>query len=452
MVNTTKSNNSSSAKTGFSPQALLQTLSFLPKGANLWVGYSGGCDSHVLLHALAAIKKELQIQLRAVYVNHGLSPHAVAWGEHCLLVCDRLEVPLRILSVDATANPGQGPEASARYARYQAISGCLNPGDYLCTAHHQDDQAETLLLQLLRGAGPKGLAAMPQQSTLGRAKQTRPLLDFTREQLQTYGEQHGLKWIDDESNLDTAFDRNFLRHELMPMLQKRWPSAARTLTRSASHCAEAEQLLGELAQQDYENTKGKTAETLTIEGLSQLSNIRLKNLLRYWIGLNGLPLPSDIKLQHVVSDVLPAAQDKAPCVTWRGAEVRRFDGMLYIMQAIPQFDSAAVIPWHDLDSELVLPDGRRLSFDDDGQSRTPNLSRLKQGKITIRFRQGGERITLAGGQHHKTLKQLFQEKRVPPWQRSRVPLVYKGDSLVAAAGVYCSYGVVICHPANPNHL
>ncbi len=411
-------NNRKTVAKGFTPQALFQTLDFLPKGATLWVGYSGGCDSHVLLHALAAINDQLSIQLNAIYVNHGLSTNAVAWGDHCQQVCDQLGVPLTLLSVDAKAKSGQSPEESARYARYHVIRELLNSGDYLCTAHHQDDQAETLLLQLLRGAGPKGLAAMPHQSALGNAIQIRPLLGYTRQQLQSYGEQHNLKWIDDESNLDTRFDRNFLRHELMPLLKQRWPSAARTLSRSASHNAEAAELLDELAQQDYQLVKGTSHDTLSVEALSVLSEKRLKNVLRYWIGLNHLPLPSDVKLKHVILDVLPAAQDKVPCVTWKGAEVRRYDGLLYVMPPLPELDTGAVIPWGDQESELVLPDGRLLVLDQ------PTVQRLPQGKVTIRFRQGGESFIPHGSKQHKSLKHYFQEKRIPPWMRDHVPLLY----------------------------
>ncbi|MFC1748601.1 tRNA lysidine(34) synthetase TilS [Pseudomonadota bacterium] len=421
---------------GFTSKSLIQTLSFLPKGASLWVGYSGGCDSHVLLHALASLRQALSIQLQAVYVNHGLSINAHAWGEHCQNVCDELNVPLRILQVDAKPKSGQSPEESARFARYHAIAELLGHGEYLCTAHHQDDQAETLILQLLRGAGPKGLASMPLQSALGDAWQIRPLLNFSRQQLENYGEQHSLQWINDESNQDTGFDRNFLRHELMPILKKRWPSAARTLSRSASHSAEAAELLDELAKRDYEQAKGESEDRLKIGCLTELSVSRLKNLLRYWIALNGLPLPSDIKLQHVMGDVIPAAQDKMPCVKWRGAEVRRFDGCLYAMPPMPSIDPCTVIPWNDLDSVLELPDGRKLRLV--GQKAEV----LIQGGVSVRFRQGGEQIIPAGNKHHKNLKQLFQEHRVPSWERERVPLLFVGEELVVVVGVCFSERLV----------
>lgn len=417
------------SSTGFTPESLSKKLAYLPKGASLWVGYSGGCDSHVLLHALASLRKTLSIKLQAVYVNHGLSQNARAWGMHCQNICDALDVPLTVLEVDAKPKSGQSPEESARFARYHAIAELLGPDDYLCTAHHQDDQAETLLLQLLRGAGPKGLAAMPFRSSLGDAKQIRPLLDFSREQLEAYGKQHGLHWINDESNQDTGFDRNFLRHELMPVLKSRWPSAARTISRSASHNAEAAELLEELAQQDFEIAKGDSEDKLVINRLNTLNTTRLKNLLRYWVVNNGLPLPSDIKLQHVMTDVIPAAQDKMPCVKWKGAEVRRFDGCLYVMSTLMEIDSGTVIPWDDLEAELELPDGRKLKLAGDVASIPTNSN------VSVRYRQGGEKITPKGSKHRKTLKQVFQEKRIPPWRRERISLVYLGEDLVSVVGV-----------------
>lgn len=383
----------------------------------------------MLLYALASLRKTLSIKLQAVYVNHGLSQNARAWGMHCQNICDALDVPLTVLEVDAKPKSGQSPEESARFARYHAIAELMNPGDYLATAHHQDDQAETLLLQLLRGAGPKGLAAMPFQSGLGNAKQIRPLLDFSREQLEAYGKQKGLRWINDESNQDTGFDRNFLRHELMPILKSRWPSAARTISRSASHNAEAAELLDDLAKQDFEIAKGDSEDKLVINRLNTLNTTRLKNLLRYWVVINGLPLPSDIKLQHVMTDVIPAAQDKMPCVKWKGAEVRRFDGCLYVMSTLVEIDSGTVIPWGDLEAELELPGGRKLKC-------IGNVAFLQNSSnVSVRYRRGGERIVPAGRRHHKSLKQIFQERHVPPWMRERIPLVYQDEELVSVVGV-----------------
>ena len=427
-----------SKQAGLTTEALHQAMPFLSATTTVWVAYSGGCDSHVLLHALSQLQQSQGFELKAVYVNHNLSPNAVEWGGHCQQVCVDLEIAFVGLDVDASPQSGESPEAAARNARYQAITETLQAGDYLCTAHHQDDQAETLLLQLLRGAGPKGLAGMPQASALGKATQLRPLLGFSQAQLQVYAEQYGLYWIEDESNSDTGFNRNYLRHEVMPLLRQRWPAVDATIARSANNCAEAAELIEVLAEQDYQLVKVKGSSELSISNLFDLDKSRLKNVLRYWIRLSNLPLPSDKKLQHIISDVLHAAEDKTPLVYWPGAEIRRFNGRLFVMSPLPEFDSSQVIHWQDLTQALALPDGRWLSCEDAGEKPAIDLEVFESGQVTIRFRQGGEVCQQAGSHQHKSLKQLFQEAVIAPWQRQRIPLVYVDEDLVAVVGVCIS--------------
>jgi tRNA(Ile)-lysidine synthase len=417
------------------PETLQHAMPPLARDKVVWVAYSGGCDSHVLLHLLSQLRKSVPFELKAVYVDHGLSPNAAQWGEHCRVVCAELAVEILTLNVDATPQDGASPEAAARQARYAAIKTLLKSGDTLCTAHHQEDQAETLLLQLLRGAGPKGLAGMPPSSPLGLATQVRPLLGFSQTQLRDYAEQYGLQWIEDESNSDTGFNRNYLRHEILPRLRERWPASDATIARSAAHCAEAARLMEVLAEQDFQSVKSVSSTELEIEALLRLENARQKNLLRYWIHQAGLPLPSEIKLQHILSDVLTAAEDKMPLVAWPGAEVRRYDGRLYVMAPLPEFDTTQVIEWADLSRPLELPDGSRLCCESSDQRPALDLKRLRQGRVTVQFRQGGERCRLVGSQYHKSLKQVFQERAVPPWRRSRIPLLYVDDMLVAVVGV-----------------
>ncbi len=427
--------------------ALLQALPPLAKGARLWIAYSGGCDSHVLLHLLHQLQSQLQsqrqVQLHAIHINHGLSPYADQWTEHCHDICAELEIPLRALKVDARPQPGQSPEEAARHARYQAITGQLVAGDYLCTAHHQDDQAETLLLQLLRGAGPKGLAAMGRQSALGCATQLRPMLHLSREEVQHYAEVNNFKWIDDRSNSDTRFDRNYLRHEVLPKLKQRWPAAARTISRSADHCAETTELLQHLAEQDWQPCCGPSNATLSIAAVQALPLARKKNLLRYWIGINGLPLPSEVKLHHLINDVMGAAEDGMPCVAWPGTEVRRHDGQIHIMPPLVAMDSGAIISWPDLNTPLPLPDGRTLRCVPTTQVPALSASHLQQGNVTIRYRHGGERLQPVNSPHHKTLKQIFQEQRIPHWQRDRIPLVYLNETLVAVVGVCLAQSLAV---------
>lgn len=421
---------------GFHVEALRSAMPVLTSESKLWVAYSGGLDSHVLLHALAELRRRLGFTLQAIYVNHGLSPNAASWGAHCQSICDALGVALTIVQVDARPQAGESPEAAARNARYAEFKARLATDEVLCTAHHQDDQAETLLLQLLRGAGPKGLAAMAPQSTLGAGMQVRPLLGFSQQQLNDYAVEHGLGWIEDESNHDTGFSRNYLRHEVMPLLQQRWPAMAATISRSAAHCGEAAELLEALAVEDWQQVRAGSDDQLEINELIQLSLARQKNLLRYWVHQAGLPLPSEKKLQHIFSDVIPAAGDAQPCVGWPGAEVRRFEGRLYLMASLPPVVRGSVFGWPDLAQPLELGGGQQLVAREGEGVLALDANVMRQLPVEVRFRSGGERLQLPGQAHHVELKKLLQQLRVVPWLRDRIPLLYIGEQLAGVVG-YC---------------
>lgn len=418
-------------------QQLLQFFASLPDNRRYWVAYSGGLDSHVLLHLLAQLREQPELPVcHAVHVHHGLSANADHWVEHCEATAAQLQIPLTVLHVDAQAKEGESPEAAARDARYAAIAELLVEGDCLLTAHHQEDQAETLLLQLLRGAGPKGLAAMPIWQPFPPAVHARPLLTNSQQQLLVYAKQHGLSWIDDESNADTRFDRNYLRHEIMPRLQKRWPATARVLSRSASHHAEATDILDEVAQQDLLQVRVENA--LLIPVLCQLSLARQKNLLRYWLLSLGLSQPGSVHLQHILDDVLMAVVDAEPRVTWPGAEVKRYRDRLYASGQLSEFDGSQVLVW-DGQSPIAL-DGLAchwLAVSDQGVGLR---AELLQGDVEVRFRQGGESIQPVGRRGRHALKKLFQEQGVPPWQRDRLPLIYINDQLVAVANLWVAEG------------
>jgi tRNA(Ile)-lysidine synthase len=267
----------------FSPDYLYQTLTVLPAAARCWVAYSGGVDSHALLHALAALRPALPGPIGAVHVNHGLHADAGAWDGHCRAVCAGLDIPYVCLRVDGRAGAGESREAAARAARYAVLGGWLPQGHYLLSAQHQDDQAETLLLQLLRGSGVKGLAAMPGLTEFGGGYLLRPLLDCSRAALLEYAGANRLVWVDDPSNRDVSLDRNFLRHRVLPALRERWPALAGTLSRSARHCAEAAAILEQAAEQDINALAGGAKNTLPISGLCRLPPERQRNVLRYWL-------------------------------------------------------------------------------------------------------------------------------------------------------------------------
>ncbi len=422
---------------GFSSQKLLTLLPQSSSVRRYWIAYSGGLDSHVLLHAMAALKGTLSnVEVCAVHVNHALSTEAENWALHCQNVCETLQIRYRQFVVDARPEKGESPEAAAREARYQSISQCIEQGDCLLTAHHRDDQAETLLLQLLRGAGTQGLAAMPVQTGFSQGQLARPLLSFSRQQLREYAEQHQLHWIDDPSNAKTDFDRNYLRHEVMPLLQLRWPSASKSISRSARHHAQSSRLLDVLAEQDYCVSTGSKPNTLSVSFIKQLDVARQRLLLRYWLKQLKLPMPATVHIDHILHDAVHSTPSAMPCVHWQGGEVRRYQDDLYAMSPLNVFNCELEIPWR-LNTPLNLPENSGCLTAEKVKGKGLDCSITE---VTIRFRQGGELCRSAESGCSKSLKKLFQEKNIPPWLRDRVPLLYVGDQLAAVVGI------CVCEP------
>lgn len=411
------------------------------------VAFSGGVDSHVLLHALVQLRDRLpSSQLHAIHINHGIHPDAGQWARHCSLVCQDLNVSFETHGVDVSRQAGHSLEASAREARYAAFAHTLRDSDMLLLAHHQDDQAETLLLQLIRGSGVKGLAAMPALTRFAQGWLGRPLLRHTRAQLHQYAVEAHLPWIEDPSNMDTAFDRNFLRHTVLPMLHQRWPALDATLARAAQHQADAAELLDEMALLDLPGIADTDTARMNIEALRQLTPRRQRNVLRYWLHrICALPLPDTVHLQRILDEMLPAEDDAMPMVHWPGAEVRRYREHLYAMQPLQTHDSNWQTHW-DLQTELALPSNEVLGAHQmTGQGL--RKTELTNG-VTVRYRLGGERCQLPGREHHHELKKLFQSWSIPPWQRDRIPLVYIGEQLAQVVG-FC-----VCAPfaARPGEM
>ena len=422
----------------FSPAHLLQILQDLPSPRRYLIALSGGCDSTVLLQVMAALRADYIPELIAVHVNHGLQDDASIWAEHCEVACRSLNVPLIQLDLGLRIAKGESVEAVARHARYQAIKKQMVDGDMLLTAHHQDDQAETVLLQLLRGSGPSGLAAMPQWTTFGCGFHARPLLGFSREQLHGYASAEELSWIDDTSNRDTRYDRNFLRQEVLPALVRRWPAMARTLSRSASHCAEAQRLIDEMAMADLEGMQDEGEGALLVEELSKLPAPRRRAVLRAWIRAQGFQVPDTARLDRLQDEMLNAASDRAPMIYWPGVEVRRYQGRLFLMNPLPRHDPERVFEW-DGQSPLELPSSLGTLNTDTGIGGI-DPDKWSEGHIQVRFRCGGERCRLVGRGHSHGLKKLLQEQGLPPWQRDRLPLIYIDDQLAAVGDLW------VCQP------
>jgi tRNA(Ile)-lysidine synthase len=329
----------------------------------------------------------------------------------------------------------KGLEAAARQARYRVFEQVVGEGDVLLTAHHRDDQAETLLLQLLRGGGVHGLAAMPRQRPLGRGRLIRPLLGVTRDTLKAYAEGQGLTWIDDPSNFDISLDRNYLRHELLPQLAERRGGIREVLARSAGHFAESARLLDELAALDRQQVQGN-GNRLSVAALTALSPERCRNLLRYHLRRLGLPLPQHKHLQRILEEVLTAAEDAGPVVSWPGAEVRRYRGYLHCMPPLPALPDTAVLSEWDGGEALKLPQGPGQLTLECREGRGVSPSRLKGRTCQFRLRRGGERLQPVGRNEHHALKKLYQECGVPPWERERRPLLYVDGVLAQVAGLW----------------
>ena len=414
--------------------ALDAILARYPPSRHYWLAYSGGLDSRVLLHLCAELRRQQPaLAITAVHVHHGLQAAAEEWSRRCEATCAEEGVPFRLLRVDARPKPGQSPEEAARAARYRALGALMAEGDALLTAQHQDDQAETLLLQLLRGAGLPGLAAMPERAAFGPGFLLRPLLGCARRELREYAEAQALAWVEDPSNLDVGYDRNFLRHEVIPLLVQRWPAVNATLSRSAQHCAEAQATLCALAQDLCRAALDPANGTLRVDRMRGYSEADQRLVLREWLKARGFRMPSSRVLEQVVKGALGAHPERSPAVRWSEGEIRRYRDELHLLPVLPPFDPAAAMPWDGV-SPLRLPDanGELTACAAEGSGIAE--AAWTAGRIEVRYRQGGETCRLAGRAGSRDLKKLFQEAGIPPWVRERTPLVYIDGRLAAVGG------------------
>lgn len=412
---------------GFDPEAL---LSRLPDPTGWLIAFSGGLDSSVLLHATAALRQHLAAPLRAVYVHHGLQPEADQWAVHCRTVCSRLAVPLEVLHLSLEIPAGESPEAAARAARYRAIAGVLRPGEMLLLAQHRDDQAETLLLQLLRGAGPSGLASMPRCRRWANGWQARPLLDFSRAALRQWAEQQGLEWIEDPSNADLRFDRNFLRHRVLPLLRERWPGADKTLARSAALLGETRHLLDDCVAEVL--TGCRAARGLSVAALRELAVPMRAEVVRAWLREGGWPLPDRRRLQAIERQLIENEAGSAPQVSWADVSLRRYRGCLYAVPDPLPAPLAGEQVWQAPSSiDLGSGRGRLLALP---AARGIPVHCWEAGRVRVRWGESGWRCRPPGRRGHRSARKLYQELGVPAWVRPYVPLIFVDGRLVAVGG------------------
>lgn len=408
-----------------------QLAAFQQKSANCWIAYSGGVDSHVLLDVCVRLRSELNLELKVIHVNHGLSSNASRWRRHCEAVCKQYGVPLHAEKVSIAPLKGESLEAAARDARYGVFSRLMQPGHLLLTAQHQEDQAETFLLQMLRGAGIKGLASMPAIKPFAGGQHMRPLLSHTKQSILQYAHQQSLRWVEDDSNSDMRFARNFIRQSVLPVLQRRWPKVSSTIARSAAHCADSAALLNEIVSGALIDVQGSGVNTLSVKRLLlQKPNMRAL-ILREWIVRQNYILPDHRKMQTIQECVLTANWDRMPAVEWEGVSLRRYGDDLFLCVRELNALTESSFEW-SLDQPLALPCiGELTVVAAQGEGLKGDLK-----SVTVRFREGGEVIKKDG--IHQSLKKLFQVWRIPPWERDKIPLLFESDRLVAVVGYLIS--------------
>ncbi len=404
--------------------------SIVPSGSSLLLGLSGGVDSVVLLHLLAQLSPRFSWHISALHVHHGISAHAGSWAAFCGELCAKYSIPLQIERVDITPLRDMGIEAAARQLRHAALA--RQKVDFIALAHHRDDQAETLLLQLLRGAGVRGASAMPVLKPRKAAPSLlRPLLHITRSELEAYACEHELRWVEDDSNEDVSYPRNYLRHRVLPVLAQRFPAYRSTLARSASHFAEAAELLDELAVQDAAGAIN--GERLSVAALRLLGSARGKNLLRYFLVQRGSPIPDSTRLAEMLRQLCEAGEGAQIRIAWQDWQLRCYREHAYVLPVtLPAVDFSIV--WQG-EPEITLPASHGVLRFESGIGQGLSLHKLQQCMVTVRSRHGSEHIKLEAGRPRQSLRNLLPQQGVPPWQRELLPLLYCGDELVLVPDV-----------------
>lgn len=411
-----------------------------PADTPLVVAYSGGLDSSVLLDLLRRLRPGC---VRALHVNHGLQPEAAEWAGHCVAAGAAIGIEVGVLNVTVASDKGVGPEASARAARYAALAAELRRDEWLVTGQHRQDQLETVLLALLRGAGVHGLAAMPARGSVHGCRVLRPLLDTEADDLRAYAVAQGLEWVDDPSNAVTDFDRNYLRHEVVPLLRARWPGAARAAARSARHCAAAMQRVDSAAAEQLAGIR--VDNCIQVEGLRALTDKERKDVLRLYCREQELPVPAENQLSAALQALLSPRSDAEPLAAWPGARIRRYRGLLWSYPEATDPGSATTLPevldWNGRGAIELGGVRGQLSLQ---PAAGPGIAAdaVDQG-VQVRFRGGGEELRPARSAARRSFKKLLQESAVLPWMREHIPLLYIDGQLVAAGDSWLNHE----HPA-----
>lgn len=424
---------------------LAQALRQVPKASRYFVALSGGLDSIVLLHCFRLLHPAAS--LTAIHVNHGLSPNADKWAAHCQQVCQTLAIPC--LVEDVTIIPeGDGIEAAARKARYDVFEQHLSKGEVLLQGHHQNDQAETVLMRALRGAGPKGLSAIPQERLLKNgACVYRPLLNISRSKLLEQAQQLTLSWVEDESNSDPSFDRNFIRNEILPVIEQRWPKAVSALVSVSQRSKETQRFVDAWCESNIQRILSKSYSNEACVALKSLESYSIEEqamLLRFWLDSLGIKQPSDRIFQRIWSEIVPAKQDAQPIVQWGKYTLRRYDDCLFLVSeslckpCAFKFELNILVKNHNY--QINLPRSSICLCLCTGEAAADVVSHSSQlyvpsnlDRLTIRSREGGEKILIGG--KRREVKKLLQACGVPPWRRDSFPFIYFDNTLIAIPGI-----------------
>jgi tRNA(Ile)-lysidine synthase len=423
--------NQATSENALSNDIFISTLKSYPAKGKYWIACSGGMDSSVLLHLFYAGKSLIKQSLEVIYVNHGLQEKSLDWGEFCKRQCQQYGLPFLQVDLKEDCPKGMSIEEWAREKRYTLIAERMMDQDILFTGHHQDDQVETFFLQALRSAGPRGLASMPSIKKFANGFHARPLLMYPRRELQRYANDNKLDWHEDNSNTDTRYDRNYLRHKILPEIEARWPAYRESISRLIKHQKEYKLLLDEIAQDDMTRALHDNTMCLKLDIVRELSIVRQKNLIFIWLAALQLNSPGSKHLDNIISELINVNTEKSPCVNWNNVEVRRYKNLLYSSEALVKHNVNTVYDW-DIKEPITILDETLIAKPKTGKG----LSKVntKNAKFVIRYRQGGEKIHPTHHAHSKTVKQLFQECGVLPWLRDRIPLVYINETLAVIPG------------------
>ena len=401
------------------------------------IAFSGGVDSTVLLHVMKNIIDE-KSQIRAIHINHNIVDNSKVWSKTCKSICKNFGIDIEIISLEVT-HIGYGLEAAARDERYKKLKEKLYENEYLLTAHHEEDQMETVFLRMARGTGLDGLQGINEKYSFGEGIIFRPMLEVSKTSVMDYAKEHQLKWVEDSSNQDTHFDRNFLRKKIIPQFRERWPSIASSVSRLSQLSAQNIKILNQIAEEDI----GPIANMneLPLAKLLDKSFERANNMLRYIILANGMSIPSMKTLQDGLKEMLDPETDKS-VIAWKDYCIRKYKNHLYFLSNsdLEPNKVDVKIPW-EIGKTVNL--GENIGTIEATFIHGDGLSIEKcKNKLTISYRQGGELIKPIGHRINKSLKNLFQENQILPWMRDKIPLIYYQDELVSVADLWFNQNYV----------